>query len=149
MPDFAYQKQEPEITGGFYARNSVRRNESLILVLRTGLSGIRFYLDPENKPEDKELLESLVPGTELVLYREPNNIHDKWAIEVYTRDNIHIGYITRFKNETVARLMDLGREFKVFVCEQMKLPTDEDEYRRNVAPTEDYRITLEIFMVER
>ena len=149
MPEFAYQKKESEIKGGFYAKDSVRRNESLVLVLQTGLAGIHYHLDPERSPEDKEFLENLKPGTELVLYREPENEHDKWAIEVYTQDNRHIGYITRFKNETIARLMDLGREFKAVVCEKPPEPQDDDEYRRTVAPTEDYRISLEIYMVER
>lgn len=149
MPEFAYSKKESEIKGGFYSKESVRHGESLVLVLKTGVSGIRHYLDYERSPEDRELLDSLKPGTELLLYRETDNIHDKWALEVYTRDNRHIGYISRFKNETIARLMDLGREFKAVVCERPPEPENEDERRRTRAYTEDYRIPLEIYMVER
>ena len=99
MPESAYQKKESGIRGGFYAGNSARHSEALTLVLQTGLAGIHYYLDPERNPEDRELLDSLKPGTELFMFRETDNIHDKWALEVYTKDNKHLGYISRFKND--------------------------------------------------
>lgn len=44
--------------------------------------------------------------------------------------------------------MDLGREFKAYVCENPSRPKDEEERRRTILPTEDYRIPLEIYMLE-
>ncbi|MBQ8943985.1 MAG: hypothetical protein IJ050_05730 [Clostridia bacterium] len=75
-----------------------------------------------------------------------NNEHDRWAVAVCTTDNRDIGYITRFKNETIARLMDLSRQFKAYVAEK---PKDETERRRTTAPTENFEIPMDVYMVER
>lgn len=64
--------------------------------MKTGIAGMQFHVDIESK-EGKALLDSLTPGTELMLYRDVDNEHDKWAISVYTKDDREIGYITRFK----------------------------------------------------
>ena len=63
MPESAYQKKESGIKGGFYAKDSARHSETLTLVLQTGLAGIHYHLDPDSNPEDRELLNSLKPGT--------------------------------------------------------------------------------------
>lgn len=48
-------------------------------------------------------------GDELIMRREPDNAHDTLAIKVLTRDEIHIGYIPRAKNEVLSNLMDAGK----------------------------------------
>ena len=149
MPDFAYEKPASVIKGGFYNKDLFRPGEKLTLVLQTGLAGIKYKLNPEENEEDKKLLESLSVGTELKLYRDIDNEHDKWAVAVCTTDDRDIGYITRFKNETIARLMDLGRQFKAYVAEPPEKPKDETEKRRTTAPTENYEIPMDVYMVER
>ncbi len=62
-----------------------------------------------------KLLESLVPGTELKLKREPENKHDRWAIAIYTNEGLQLGYVARYKNEAIARLMDSGYVFSAYV----------------------------------
>jgi hypothetical protein len=51
------------------------------------------------------------PGIELV--REPNNPYDSFAIRAQTKEGRKLGYIPRAQNETLARLMDAGREVYV------------------------------------
>ena len=135
------------VKGGFFKKN-FSKSETLTLVLKTGIAGLYYKLSPETDEKDKALLQSLAVGTQLKLYRDVNNIHDKFAIIVCTLEGKELGYITRFKNETIARLMDLGREFKAFVGEKPDEPEDEIEERRTVAVSEDYTIPIDIFMVE-
>lgn len=56
-----------------------------------------------------EVAPGLLPGTLLVLKREPQNPHDALAIMIFTEAGHHLGYIPRAKNEAVARLMDAGK----------------------------------------
>ena len=84
------------------------------LVLWTGIAGVQFYVDV-NCPDGKAFLKSLKPGTELKLVREPKNKYDRWAIAVYTMDGKQLGHMTRYKNETIARLMDAGYAFHAIV----------------------------------
>jgi len=42
----------------------------------------------------------LSKGRVLLLYREPDNEHDEWAIAVYLTEDDQIAYVTKFKNET-------------------------------------------------
>jgi hypothetical protein len=52
---------------------------------------------------------TLHAGDELTLRREPDNEHDKLAIQILTASGAHLGYVPRPKNETLARLMDAGK----------------------------------------
>ncbi len=52
---------------------------------------------------------ALVPGTLLVLRREPDNTHDSLAIMIFNESGAHLGYVPRAKNEALARLMDAGK----------------------------------------
>lgn len=141
------QEAERPITAGFFNRDAFRKKEQMILVLKTGIAGIDHHVDTSTD-EGQELLKRLVPGTELKLYRDPDNEHDKWAISVYTVEDDELGYISRFKNETIARLMDYGRKFKAFVDEPPPEPADATEYRRTRAWSEDYRLPFSVYMVE-
>lgn len=60
----------------------------------------------------------LAPGTEPMLFREPENEQDEWAIAVYLTEKDKIGYLSRYKNETIARLMDVGKKFVAVVEEK-------------------------------
>lgn len=119
--------------------------EQKLLVLQTGIAGLQYYVD-KNSEEGKALLASLTPGTELKLFRDPDNEHDKWAISVYTTDDRKIGYIARFKGETIARLMDCGKRFSAVVDEPPPEPANETEYRRTRTWTENYKVPFSVYL---
>lgn len=148
MSDSAAAENRTGFTGGFYSRDTFRRKESLILVLQTGLAGGKYFLDVNGNPDDRLLLESLKKGSELKLFRDVGNEYDEWAILVSTPEGRDIGHITRFKNETIARLMDEGKEFRAYVGEKPEEPESEEERQRRFAPTERFDVPIDIFMVE-
>lgn len=123
---------------GFFDSDAFLSKRRSILVLQTGIAGIRHRVDLQSE-KGKALLASLTPGTELRLYREPENEHDEWAVAVYTTEEEHIGYITRFKNETIARLMDSGKAFHACVDKA-------SDKERPAAPTEDDILPIAVYM---
>ena len=148
MNNMPYDTASAPIGVGFFDQNAFRKKAQLILVLKTGLAGLVFRA---NEYEDGaeafyQMIGDLEPGTELKLYREPDNVHDKWAVSVFTQDDVNLGYLSRFKNETIARLMDEGKKFVAYVDEKPEEIEDPDERRRTRAPTEDYRIPVAIYM---
>ncbi|KUG06581.1 hypothetical protein ASU33_04345 [Solirubrum puertoriconensis] len=51
-------------------------------------------------------------GQPLVLHREADSPYDDWAVQVRTRPDagdVWLGYLPEGRNETVARLLDAGR----------------------------------------
>lgn len=138
------------LRGRMYQQDSARPKQQRILVLKTGVAGLQFNIENE---EERSVLESVAPGTELLLYREPENEYDKWAIAVHLTEEDKLGFITRFKNETIARLMDEGKRFIGVVDDP---ETDEEagaivweERRRNRrAPTENMALPFSVYMVE-
>ena len=142
-----YELRGKEIHAGYFDNKAFTRKKSEILVLRTGIAGMNYYVDTDT-PEGKELLDSLKPGTELKLYRDTDNEHDLWAVAVYSGNDKELGYITRFKNETIARLMDYGKVFHAYIDEPREQPNDETEARRTIAPTENLTIPFSVYMEE-
>lgn len=145
MAEMRYQQAGSSIKTGYFDKNAFKRREKLLLVLRTGVAGVHFHVDTGSE-EGREFLETLVPGTELVLYRDPDNEHDQWAVSVFTKDDQELGYITRFKNETIARLMDYGKKFYAYVDEPRERPKDPVKARRTCAPTERFEIPFSVYM---
>lgn len=147
MAEKQIQQQGQPLRSGFFDKEAFRKKSRSILVLKTGVAGLRFHVD-ENSDEGRKLLEALTPGTELQLFRDTDNEHDQWAISVYTSDDKELGYVTRFKNETIARLMDCGKVFHAYVDEPPEPPKNATEFRRTRTSTEDYRIPFSIYMEE-
>ena len=145
MADYQIQQQGQPMRSGFFDRDAFRQKGRSILVLKTAVAGLSFYVD-RNSDEGRELMNSLTPGTELRLFRDTDNEHDKWAISVYTSDDKELGYVTRFKNETIARLMDHGKVFHAYVDEPPEPPKGETEARRTRTMTEDYNLPFSIYM---
>jgi hypothetical protein len=59
----------------------------------------------------QEIEKEIIPNvTELSLQREPDNQFDEFAIKLLYKDN-KLGYIPKSKNQTIARLMDVGKQF--------------------------------------
>ena len=100
-----------------------------------------FHVEDE---QEEENLQKIVTGTELKLYREPDNQYDEWAIAVYYGEDDMLGYVTRYKNETIARLMDCGKKFIAIVDEPRK---PEKKMNHSKAPTER-GIKVSIYLVE-
>lgn len=145
MADRQVQTVGKFISSGYFKQDHFKDEGKMLLVLKSAVAGLHFHVD-EKSDEGKALLEGLTPGTELMLYRDMDNEHDKWAISIYTKDDEELGYITRFKNETIARLMDYGKKFYAYVDEPPEPPKDSTERRRTVAPTEDYKIPFSVYM---
>lgn len=65
--------------------------------------------------ERREGCESLQVGDDLVLEREPDNIHDENAILVLSVDDTELGYVPRQDAKLMAPLLDSGAEAKATV----------------------------------
>lgn len=133
-----------------YKRDNARPKEQRVLVLKTGVAGIQFHI--ANK-EEKKALDNITPGTELMLFREPDNKYDEWAIAVYLTKDDKIGFVSRFKNETIARLMDAGKKFIGIVDdpetdEEAKKIAEKELNRSRHAPTENMAIPFSIYLLE-
>ena len=115
------------------------------LVLWTAIAGIQHHLDP-NSRKGRKFLKSLEPGTTLILRREPDNKHDRWAIAVETEDGQMLGYITRYKNETIARMMDHGHLFEAQVESAKHEETKESEQQKTY--TEQFLLPFSVWLVK-
>ena len=145
MAEYLAQEQPELLRAGYFNRDAFRQKGQMLLVLQTAIAGLQFHVD-KNSDEGRELLNSLTPGTELKLFREPNNDHDRWAISVYTEAGQQIGHVTRFKNEVIARLMDVGKVFHAFVDELPDDDEDESDSRHNLTPTENLTVPFSVYM---
>ena len=76
------------------------------MLARMHVAGTSYY-------KAKEVTEGLSLGQHFGLRREPENIHDEFAIEVLTTEGHKLGYIPRQYNEIPARLMDAGKRLFV------------------------------------
>ncbi|MDO4976842.1 MAG: HIRAN domain-containing protein [Eubacteriales bacterium] len=118
-----------------------------LLVLKSGIAGMYYHVnaDPDH---GAQVLGKLVPGTELILERDYKNEHDQWAIAIYSPEKEMLGYMTRYKNETIARLMDYGRIFHAIVDK----PIDESREIPNIneikTPTENFDLPYSVYMEE-
>ena len=144
--DKLMQEAPTSLRGRMFKQDTSRPKEKQILVLKTGIAGAQFHIESE---EEQKALDSLAPGTELLLYREPENEYDEWAIAVYLTEEDKIGFISRFKNETIARLMDAGKKFVAITDDPSEVEDIDEHGRRKVAPTENMGIPVSIYLVEQ
>lgn len=141
MSQYMYQEKNDTLEAGFFQKNVFKKKSVQIKVLETAIAGMSFHIEGE---QDEQNLDELVPGTELKLYRDVDNEFDEWAIGVYYGDDDLLGYITRYKNETIARLMDCGKKFIAIVDEPRE---DSDDKRHRHAPTER-GVPVSVYLVE-
>ncbi|MCX7066536.1 MAG: HIRAN domain-containing protein [Methylococcales bacterium] len=73
-----------------------------IFLLETHVAGLHYY-------DIKNLHEALKITDVLQLCREPSNSHDELAIEIFTLSRQKLGYVPKFRNPVLARLMDAGK----------------------------------------
>ena len=147
MAEYLTQEQPDLLKSGYFNKNVFRGKKRMLLVLQTAIAGLQFHVD-DNSESGRNLLQSLTPGTELRLLRDADNDHDCWAIGVYTMSGNELGYITRYKNETIARLMDCGKVFRAFVDELPDDDDNEDDPRRRPTPTENFQLAFSVYMEE-
>lgn len=83
---------------------SFKTFEEDILALASIVAGTSY----QNLTEIEKKI--IVGESKLSLQREPDNEFDQFAILVLF-ENQKIGYIPKAKNQTIARLMDAGKEF--------------------------------------
>lgn len=134
--------------GRMFKQDTSKPKEQRILVLKTGLAGAQFHIKND---AERAALNNIQPGTELLLYREPDNKYDEWAIGVYLTEDDKIGFMSRFKNETIARLMDAGKKF-IGVADDPAEREEEDAFsdktRARKAPTENMALPFSVYLVE-
>lgn len=70
MAEHLKQEQPELMRAGYFNRDAFRQKGHMLLVLQTGVAGLQFHVD-RHSDAGRALLESLVPGTELKLYRGP------------------------------------------------------------------------------
>lgn len=140
----SYETQVEIIEAASREEEKLKNNRpDWVLVLWTGIAGIRHHVNPE-EPEGKRIMDSLKPGVELNLVREPENKYDRWAIAVRTQNNEMLGYISRFKNESIARLMDHGYKFHAIIENMMQSNIQAPDTQRS--GTEDFNLPFSIWM---
>ena len=144
------QTAPQSLRGRMYQRDNGKAKERRILVLKTGVAGLSYHIASD---QERAALDALKPGTELMLFREPDNEYDEWAIAVHLTNEDKIGFISRFKNETIARLMDVGKRFIGVVDDPATDETareivERDQRRRRSAPTEDMSVPFSVYMIE-
>ena len=84
------------------------------------------------------------PGRQLMLVREPDNEYDRWATKVCTLSGTMLGYIPACKNQSVARLIDAGKDITVCVDECSHVYEKGYFLRSNESPQLPLVIYLEI-----
>lgn len=102
---FGLSKTDPQllklVSGGSI---SFKAFEEDILALSSIVAGTSY----QNLAQIEEKI--ILNETKLKLKREPDNEYDKFAILVLMEEH-KLGYIPKAKNQTIARLMDAGKEF--------------------------------------
>ena len=141
------QKEPLNLRSRRFNRGGNTRSEKRILVLQTGIAGLLKNIKSD---DEKEAVKSIVPGMELLMYREPDNKYDKWAVAFYLNEEDKLGFISRFKNQTIARLMDAGKKFVAVVDEKKDLDYSIEKVRLDdgVSATEDMSVPVSIYLVE-
>ena len=122
---------------------SVRKSENStrfrVLILRTGIAGLARRLSKYGGLK-QTLLDMIHRGDLLRLVREEDNDCDPFAVSVHTTTKLKLGYLPRFKNEPVARLMDCGFRVVAFVDS----PPEADIVW---SPTEDIRVPISVYLI--
>ena len=73
------------------------------------------------------------------LIREQENPYDRWATKVCTLDGVMLGYLPSRKNQSIARLMDAGKNITVFADTFLDPPAQ-------MSDVEDPRLPLILYM---
>ena len=83
------------------------------------IAGFQYY-------KGLELDQILKENDLLILKREQQNTHDRYAIEVFSGSN-KLGYLPREENKVIARMMDQGMAVKARI---ITIKPEESPYRK-------------------
>lgn len=101
-----------------------------IFLLETHVAGLAYHQMAQALPD-------LAVGKSLTLRREPSNTHDPLAIEILTAGGLRLGYVPRYRNPVLARLMDAGKHLIATVASigaDARYSTDEQpDIRLNIS----------------
>lgn len=86
-----------------------------------------FYIAGFQYYEGNKVFPWLLNMEELILRREPTNEYDYYAIEVFTKTNIKLGYIPAYLNKIPARMIDQDVKLKVFIS---KINSDAPDWKK-------------------
>ena len=142
MSGIAFQGQGKPIRSGFFNRTAFRSAQRSTLILTTGTTGVRYFVDEFGMGALPK------PGTELLLVREPDRDQYTWTVAAYLDEETKLGYIIEYKREMVARLMDLGFSLRAVVVDA---PSEEQEKRirkKYNRPIEEWLLTFDVFWEE-
>ena len=78
------------------------------------IAGVRHYINC-NGDLCKNSLE-VNRGDEVFFKREPENPHDKNAVQILDKSNVLLGYVPRYYSSGVTELIINNREIKCYVC---------------------------------
>ncbi len=83
---------------------------TMLAPLETYIAGTCYY-------QADEVRHLLSPSDHLILRRQPTNPYDSNAIEIFTTDNIKLGYVPAAVNQPYAELMDQGEQVKAKIVD--------------------------------
>lgn len=98
--------------------------ETVLLLEEISIAGYSYY-------EGSECIETLKCGEVLTIQAEPLNEHDKFAIELFYRD-IKLGYVPRYENEVLSRLLQSGASLQCKVVEVKPHASDWEKIQVNI-----------------
>lgn len=87
----------------------------------------KFYIAGFYYYDGETVIDKLNKGDELLIVPEPSNPYDKRALEIFTRNNIKLGYVPRSENPIPSRLM---RQNARIIGTIDKINLEEDDWRK-------------------
>jgi hypothetical protein len=94
---------------GLMARTTTAAPRAPVRVLFTRVNGEHHYAAAP-------AIGDLNRGDPVRLVREPDNPHDRRAIEVFDARGRKLGYVARIDNSAVARMIDAGERFEARIA---------------------------------
>ncbi len=79
------------------------------------VAGMRYYM--KCCGENCNIVSPLLPGTELLLQREPDNQYDPYAVQIMTQDGMMLGYLPRYYSEAVSKRLSEKMSYTCQVVE--------------------------------
>jgi hypothetical protein len=113
-----------------------------IFLLETHIAGLHYY-DIKNHSTSLQLADALL------LRREPDNVNDELAIVILTVSAQKLGYLPKFRNQVLARLMDAGKSMVAEVTQLKAADNTASAYApKSIDPTTIIDVRLRISLRE-
>jgi hypothetical protein len=101
------------------------------------------YYDIKNHSTSLQLADALL------LRREPDNVNDELAIVILTVSAQKLGYLPKFRNQVLARLMDAGKSMVAEVTQLKAADNTASAYApKSIDPTTIIDVRLRISLRE-